>query len=69
MQSIKRLLSEFSKNGRFDFYFQQGRKFGVSISLVSSAPVEKLNDAKSDYEYQEIVKRYPSEINITHEPK
>ncbi|MBY7854363.1 hypothetical protein KW429_11705 [Vibrio fluvialis] len=47
-----------------EFFFTQGRKYGVAISVISEAPQEELKRAKSSQEYDEIVARYPSRITV-----
>ncbi|EGR0524964.1 hypothetical protein ACUNRZ_003218 [Vibrio cholerae] len=48
-----------------EFFFTQGRKYGVAISIISEAPQEELKRANSQQEYDEIMVRYPSRITIT----
>ncbi|RZQ33259.1 hypothetical protein D8T38_18410 [Vibrio vulnificus] len=57
-------LSEDEK-ATFDFFATQGRKYGVAISVISEAPQEELERAKSRRQYDEIVARYPSRITVT----
>jgi len=42
-----------------------GRKFGVSITVLSEAPKEELERATSSQQYDQIVAHYPSRITIT----
>lgn len=48
----------------YEFCLHQGRKFGVSLKLVSNAPKEQLEQARSKKQYDEIVRRYPSSISV-----
>ncbi|MFK5949622.1 MAG: hypothetical protein QM500_12725 [Methylococcales bacterium] len=48
----------------YEFYWHQGRKFGVSLKTVSDAPKEELERANSKQQYDEIVSRYPSSISV-----
>lgn len=48
----------------YEFYWRQGRKFGVSVKTISEAPKEELELANSKQQYDEIVSRYPSSISI-----
>lgn len=48
----------------YEFYWQQGRKFGVSLKTISDAPKEELERANSKQQYDEIVSRYPSSISV-----
>ncbi|AIW17523.1 hypothetical protein VITU102760_24970 [Vibrio tubiashii] len=49
----------------FETLKTHGRKFGVSITVVSEAPKEELERAVSRQEYDEIIARWPSRITIT----
>jgi hypothetical protein len=48
----------------FDFYYHQGRKFGVSLKVISAAPKEALEQATSEQQHNEIVSRYSSTISV-----
>lgn len=47
-----------------EFFFTQGRKYGVAIAIINEAPQEELKRANSSQEYDAIVVRYPSRITL-----
>ncbi|MBF4374140.1 MULTISPECIES: hypothetical protein [Vibrio] len=48
----------------YNYFCQQGRKFNIAISVISKAPQSELKQAKSSQHYDEIIKRYGSEITV-----
>lgn len=49
----------------FNFHRQRGRKFGVSVSLVSAAPPEEVVRTRSHQECDEIMRRANSTVAVT----
>lgn len=57
------MLNEWEKSV-YDFYLLHGKKFGVSLTVVSEAPVHELESTKSRIQFEQIVSRYPSKIAV-----
>ncbi|WP_435000003.1 hypothetical protein ACRZ5S_22915 (plasmid) [Vibrio scophthalmi] len=48
-----------------NFLEQQGRKFGLEVTLESEAPADELVNAKSKFQYDQIIRRYPVHVTVT----
>jgi hypothetical protein len=48
-----------------DFYRAQGRKFGVSISIINEADPDELAQAASQEQADQIMKRANSRVSVT----
>ena len=48
-----------------DFYLKQGRKFGVSVSIINEADPEELARAKSQEQADQIMKTANSKVSVT----
>lgn len=48
----------------WDFYYSQGRKYGVTVTRVTEAPDSELVSATSREQYDQLVSRYPSKIKV-----
>lgn len=48
----------------FEFFLNQGRKYGVTVTYISEAPQEELKRATSREVCDQIIKRYPSRISV-----
>lgn len=59
------MLSDAQKT-TWEFFFREGRKYGVSLQRISEAPQEELARAKTQQQYDEILSRYPSRIIVSH---
>lgn len=53
------------ENEVLTFYRNQGRKFGVSISIINEADPEELARARSREHADEIMKRANSRVSVT----
>lgn len=48
-----------------NFYRQQGRKFGVSVSIINEADLEELKRAASIEQADQVMKRANSRVSVT----
>ncbi len=46
------------------YYYKQGRKHGIALSMISEAPQDELFGAKSAVDYDAINSKYPHRITV-----
>lgn len=52
------------ENQVLDFFRQQGRKYGVAVSIINEADPEELARAKSQAQADEVMKRANSRVSV-----
>lgn len=48
----------------FDYYWKMGRKFGVELDVISTAPKSMLESTNSELQWFQVIERFQSEIRV-----